>query len=237
MTAQAAMSATILSIITGCISLFKNAEMNPTDWAKSITDFGITVVIAGLFLYIVFRLVNLWIKYLDGKISNKKHDKLLDLRSEIGEEVQDLLEDFVTQHNGDRVQVIEFSNTVMSIAYLPFKYMTCTYEVCSFGTPSKGQIIDHMSTSLFTHFFKALRENPHCVVDVNSKDVMIGGAMYDLMKSLGQDTLLCTMLTTSTGKAIGYISFQKPSKYTNKDISDFEKLSKQVTTLLGVMDN
>ena len=212
-------------------------ELSPIDFSKTIADYGIMVVISALFIYTAFRLINIGIKQLDQKIANKQHDKLLDMRSQVGEEVQELLEAFVTDHRGDRAQVIEFSNTGMSVAYLPFKYMTCTYEVCEFGIVSKGHIIDHMSTSLFNHFFKNLQNNDYCIFDIENHDLIVGGAMYDLMKTMEQKKLLCCMMTTHSGKAIGYISFQKDAGYDEDDIKDIQKLSKEITALLGIMDN
>lgn len=214
-----------------------NGELNPIDFSKTIADYGIMVVIAALFIYASFRLINIGIKNLENKVGNKQHDKLMDVRTQVGEEVQELIEEFVTTHKGDRVQVIEFSNTVMSVAYLPFKYMTCTYEVCKFGAVSKGHIIDHMSTSLFTHFFKNLQDNPYCIFDVDNHELLVGGAMYDLMNTMEQKKLLCCMLTTHMGKAIGYVSFQKDAGYDSNDVQDVQRLAKEITALLGMMDN
>jgi hypothetical protein len=233
---------TMLSILLGTIvATVKTVNtletsVSPIDFSKAIVDYGVTIVLAGMFLYLIFRIINMGLKHIDSRWGNKQHDKLLDMRSEIGEEVQQLLEQFVTEHKGERAQVIEFSNTVMSVAYLPFKYMTCTYEVCSFGVVSQGHRIDHMSTSLFTHFFKNLRENDYCIFDIENHDLLVGGAMYDLMNSMEQKKLLCCMLTTHSGKAIGYISFQKDSGYDISDIQDIQRLSKEITALLGVMD-
>lgn len=200
-----------------------------------IADFGITLVICAVFIYVVIRAINLLFSYIENKLATKRHDKLLDVRNDINEKVQLILDVFLEEHHGDRIQVIEFSNSVMSVAYLPFKYMTCTYEVYRAGKAAIGNRIDHLSTSLFTVFFTTLQSNPYCILDGAATRRISGGAMCDLLISSGEPTALCTILRTIKGKSIGYVVMKK-SEFTQTDIEDIQSLADHLSSLLGIAD-
>lgn len=212
--------------------------MGIEDMLNYIQDYGVSVVIVAIFLYAVIKVLNAIFKYVDNKLGNRKHDKLINLRNQVGEEIQVLLDEFLAAHKGDRIRVIEFSNSVISVAYLPFKYMTCTYESCRFGKSAIGHKIDRMSTSLFTPFLKYLKDNEYCILDSRNRLDHMGGAVYDLMVTVHEEKSLCIELNTGRkSKAIGYLSFQKDEGFTDDDCKDIKYLSQQVSALLGVMDN
>ena len=204
--------------------------------AKYIADFGIMLIVCAIFLYIIIRLVNLLFKHLENKLGSKNHDKLLSMRSDISTQIQTLLDEFLEQHDGDRIQVIEFSNSVVSVAYLPFRYMTCTYEVYRLGKAASGHTIDHISTSLFTTFFLSMQDVDYRIFDIDDKTVPMGGAMYDMMKEQDASKSLCTMLHTPKGKSIGYITMKKETDFTNADIDGIQSLADQISILLSVAD-
>ena len=155
--------------------------MEINEWIKAISEVGVLICIAGIFLYTAIRVINIFLDNLSGKLKSKKHDNLIDLRTKLSEEIQKLIDNFLNQQNGDKVQVIEFSNSVTSVAYLPFRYMTCTYEVYRLGVPPTRQRIDRLSTSLFTPFFQILRTQSWCKMDATNPESIVCGAMRDLM--------------------------------------------------------
>lgn len=210
--------------------------MSIGEMIKAVADNGITVVICAVAIWVVCKLIGIAFQRMTLRSNNKKHDELISIRDEVGKEIQTLLDQFITSSGGSSIQVIEFSNSVSSVAFLPFRYMTCTYESCRFGVPSVGNKIDHMSTSLFTPFFNSMQNKEFCIFDVNSKDNMMGGAMYDLFLSLDTNKSLCSMLCTTKGKAVGYISFQRDEDFTEKDMQRIQSLSKQVQALLCIVD-
>lgn len=210
--------------------------MNIESVMQFIADFGIMVVISGIFLYVIIRLINLLFKHIDIKLGSKNHDKLLSMRSDISNQIQLLLDEFLEQHDGDRIQVIEFSNSVVSVAYLPFKYMTCTYEVYRLGKSAAGHKIDHISTSLFTTFFLSMQNVAYRIFDISDKTVSMGGAMYDIMKEQEASKSLCTMMYTPKGKSIGYVTMKKETDFTPEDIEDIQSLADQISILLSVAD-
>lgn len=203
---------------------------------KLLIDYGVMLIIVGIFLYVIIRIININLdKYAD-KNKQKNHDEMLDIRSSVGLKIQSLIENYLTETNGNRVHVIEFSNSVMSVAYLPFRYMTCTYEVYRIGKGATGHKIDRISTSLFTPFFEALARNEYCIFDITDKTTLVGGAMCDLMKSQNEHQALCALLKSAGGKAIGYIELTKDDEITLSDINKMKDLSAQVSALLGVAD-
>ncbi len=212
-------------------------EKDITSIVQAIADFGVLIIIAAVFLYASIRLLNIFFKFLEKKFGSKKHDKLLDIRGEVSNEIQLLLDQFLEAHGGDRVQVIEFSNSVTSVAFLPFKYMTCTYEVYKLGKAPTGHMIDHISTSLFTTFFMSMQGHTYRIFDTHDKSVPMGGAKYDLVQSQGASQSLCVMLHTPKGKSIGYITMKRDeTEFTEKDIEGIQILAEQVSALLSVAD-
>ena len=203
---------------------------------KAVGDFGMLVVIAGIFMYVVIRAINLFFQKFESKISNRSHDALLDMRFDISKEIQSLLEAALDECKGSRIQVIEFSNSVMSVAYLPFKYMTCTYEIYTPDRSASSHRIDHLSTSLFTSFFIDLQNNDYVILDIDNKKVRMCGAMYDILKESGDTRSLCVELSTSKGKSIRDVSLKKSTEFSPEDIEVIHSLANRLSALRSVAD-
>lgn len=202
---------------------------------KYIEELGIAVVLAGIFIYIVVRLANIGISYLSTKVKNKKHDKLLDLREGIDTKVYSKISQYLTNHHGTRVQVIEFTNSVMSVAYLPFRYMSCTYEVVSYGFKPEAKIIDKLSTSLFSPFLMKLSKESVIILDDDSADEL-SGSVHDIFTQIGSKYELCAILRTNKAKNIGFICFCKETEFSSRDKQDIKTLASELSALLGVLD-
>ena len=210
--------------------------MTISEVLDSIAELGVLVVIAGIFLYTAIRLINIGFDALQGKINNKKHDQLLEIRQQVSLEIQTLLDDFLEDHEGTRVMVMEFSNSVTSVAYLPFKYMTCTYEVYKLGRAAKAHKVDRLSTSLFTRFFNAMLDKPFIIFNDDPKPHELGGSILDIMKELDEQHFICAMLTSMKGKHMGFICMNKDTEFDNHDVNGIQELASQVSALLGVAD-
>lgn len=205
---------------------------------KYIGDYGALLVIGAIFLYAAIRLINIFIKYVNDKVdkSTKKHDKSLDVRTAINEKVQALLTEFFNSHAGNRMQVIEFSNSLMSVAYLPFKYMNCTYHIHKWGYDSSSSYIDHLPTSLFTDFFARMYKHDYVVLNKAAPDPSLGGSIYDLLNCGDDQYALCAVIKTQKGKSIGYVTFKKNEEVTNEDVEDILELADKLAALLGILD-
>jgi hypothetical protein len=203
---------------------------------KLLTDYGSTFLIVGIFFYVIIKFISIKFERYRTRLANKNHDELIDIRNNIGKSIQTLIENYLNECEGNRVHVIEFSNSVTSVAYLPFRYMTCTYEVFRIGKSATGHKIDRISTSLFTPFFEALYSHEYCIFDITDKTTIVGGAMCDLMRSQDEHRALCSMMKTPRGKAIGYVFLTKDSEFTGSDIDGMISLSDQLSALLSVVD-
>lgn len=203
---------------------------------KLLTDYGITIVISGLFIYVVVRLINMGLHWAENRLRINTHDENIEIRSKVGSKIQYLINQFLSEHDGHRLQVIEFSNSVMSIAYLPFRYMTCTYEVNTFDLTGRAKMVDKLSTSLFTQFFDNMQDEKFCEFDISNHNKLVGGAMYDLMTEMGEHKCICAMMKTAKGLPIGYIAFYKNDPFTDKDRQDIDNLASSIQALLCVAE-
>ena len=203
---------------------------------RFFSDYGIALVITAVFLVIVIRAVNLAFKYFEGKLGHKSHEKQLEVRSEVNKKVQQLINDFLVRTEGKRVQVVEFSNTVASVAYLPFRYMTCTYETYSYELAPTAHLIDKLPTSLFTQFFDQLQDLDYYEVDTSSGREKVGGTVYDLMVKCGGEKYLYVLMKSIKGKPVGIVALEKHEEFTEEDREGIVGLSKQLTSLLCILD-
>lgn len=208
---------------------------------RTIGDFGILIVIGGLVVYAIYLWITgkaWWIPKRDNTTQleaakREEHDKLLALRSDIGNEIQKLINSALNRNNWTRIEVIEFSNSVMSVAYLPFRYMTCTYETYKVGLSSNGTRIDRISTSLFNRFFTELDQKGWYLIDLDC-DIHdeTCGALRDLMIANNETKSLNAALTSPSGKSIGYITAKNEAGFKQHDIDEIIELSHRIATLL-----
>lgn len=203
---------------------------------KSISELGILIILGAVFVYAAIKALNILFEFLRSKVRDKQHDRLLEERTTIDKKVQQLIELFLETHHGGRIQVIEFSNSVMSVAYLPFRYMSCTYECYVIGRKAEASRIDHLSTSLFTAFFGNLYDVDYAVFTADDGPTLLGGAMHEILLDCKESRELCTLMTSHTGKNIGFIAFYKDSEFDEDDIDDIQILAEQISALLGVAD-
>lgn len=208
---------------------------------RTIGDFGILIVIGGLVVYAIYLWITgkaWWIPKRENVdqlelTKREQHDKLLELRSDIGEEIQKLINSALKRNDWTRIQVIEFSNSVMSVAHLPFRYMTCTYETYKKGLLGTGRRIDRISTSLFNRFFTELNREGWYLIDLNCDDPdEICGSMCELMLASNETKSLNAALTSPSGKSIGYITVKNEDGFEQQDIDEIIELSHRIATLL-----
>lgn len=219
--------------------------MNIAETIRTVADVGVLICIAGLFLYAVFRWINMYFDNKDdvkgggvpGKKDRERHDELIHLRTQVSRDIQQLISKSLNDRNWDRIHIVEFSNSMVSVAYLPFRYMTCTYEVFKLGKTGTGSKIDRLSTSLFTSFFTCLHDKGWFLVDLNKPETDICGAMRDLMKSNGETQSLSAGIVSPKGKSLGYVSVKCEDGFNDDDVEAILTIADQVAVLLGVVEN
>lgn len=202
---------------------------------KAIGEYGLSLILSAIVIYVIIKLLRIWFDKLAENSKRKAHDNALALRSEVDEKVYELLNDFIQDHHGLRLHVIEFTNSVTSVAYLPFKYMSCTYEVVSYGNKPEARCIDKLSTSLFSPFLSKLGKTSHLILDGESEQGILG-VMHDLYEQIGGRYMLGVMLKSTKDKCIGYVAFYKDTQVEDSDIEDLIVTGSKLSTLLGVLD-
>lgn len=201
---------------------------------KLIGDYGVMIIISGIFLYAAIKLINLFIEWCKRKLVKETHEETINKRVNVGEQIHKLIAQQLRQLELERIQVIEFSNSVVSVAYLPFRYMTCTYEVYDLDRNPTGYKLDRISTSLFAPFFTKLQENPIYLFE-NTTDV--DPTAKSLCMLMDADRYVgCIALRTAKGKMIGYIQATQGIPFTEEAQLELRLLGAQVAELLGVMD-
>lgn len=209
--------------------------MHIIELIKSISEYGISLVLSAIFIYVVIKLLKIQFDKVSESNKRKAHDNALALRAEIDEEVYEILNDFIEDHHGLRLHVIEFTNSVTSVAYLPFKYMSCTYEVVSYGNKPEARCIDKLSTSLFSPFLSKLGKSSHLILDGEDAQ-QSSGVMHDLYEQIGGRYMLSVMLKSGKDKCIGYVAFYKDSQVEDSDVEDLILVGSKLSALLGVLD-
>lgn len=210
--------------------------MSFLDVVKQISEYGLSLILSAIVIYVLMKVIKLQFDKTKTALCRKEHDQALALRSEVDEKVYEVLNSFIETHHGLRLQVIEFTNTVTSVAYLPFKYMSCTYEVVSYGTKPEARCIDKLSTSLFSPFLSRLGKEKYLILDHDSAESM-SGVVHDLYEQIGGDNMLCVMLKSDKEKCIGYVALYKDKSVEDKDINDLLLVGSKLSALLGVLDN
>ena len=206
-----------------------------TDAIKVVSDYGLSIILSAIVVYVVIRLIHIGFVRLESNARRQDHDNALEIRQEVDEEVYSILNNFIEAHDGLRLQVVEFTNTVTSVAYLPFRYMSCTYEVVSYGEKREARCIDKLSTSLFSPFLSKLGKEEYLVLNDEETDDL-SGVLHDLNQEIGGRYFLTVMMKSAKDKCIGYVGFYKNKEVEQKDIDDLLLIGSKISALLGVLD-
>ena len=207
---------------------------------KAIAEYGVLIVIAGIFLFAAVRFINLFFEWLRARTNKstiiKQDQEGLQIRNEINKDVYEHISEYLIEHDAIRVQVIEFSNTVMNIAHLPFKYMSCTYEVVDMPDRKEfGHHIDKLPTSLYTPFFTALHNQSPVQFDITDPECPMGGVMREFMQGTEETYALCAIVV-SHDKAIGYVQATKEIPFDDDDVTEMASLADKIAGAIGKLN-
>ena len=202
---------------------------------KIVGDYSLSLILSAIVIYAAVKAIKSYFDDSEDAEKRRAHDEALCIRDEIGEKIYESLNEFLQKHKGLRIQVVEFTNTVTSVAYLPFKYMSCTYEVVSYGNKPEARCIDKLSTSLFSPFLSKLGKEPYVLLDPHSAEEL-SGVVYDLYHAIGGDHMVSVMLKSEKDKCIGYVALYTNNEVTDNDVEDLIDIGSNLSALLGVMD-
>lgn len=203
---------------------------------------GLALLISVLFIYICYRIVQLIFDSpkLLGKFAKKKHSQehreAQQHREKVNQIVYTSIKEFIENHDGSRCLIIEFSNTVQSVVYMPFRYMTATLEAHTYDVPSAASRIQKIPTSLLTPFLMMLDEVPHLIMTKDNSAYKVCGAMQDLFNSIGDPQVCFKMLRSYKGTNFGIAVFCKPDGFNDEDLVEFDALGNSISGYLGARD-
>ena len=207
-----------------------------------LSNDSLAMLISVLFIYICYRVVDAVFdspKLLGGlfnKRNHKEHREAQNHREKCNQIVYTSIENFLEDHEGSRCLVIEFSNSVQSVVYMPFRYMTCTLEAHGYEVRSAATAIQKIPTSLLTPFLMRLDDAPHLIMEKDNDVYKCCGAMMDLFDNIGDPQVCFKMLRSYKGTNFGMIVFSKPEKFTKADLIEFDALANSVSGYLGARD-
>lgn len=205
---------------------------------KTIGDVGIMLVISAIVIYALIKGINVFFDWLGNRVGKHTHDELLEVRTRVDAVIQDDIYNYLEHHDTHRVQVIEFSNSVSSVTYLPFKYASCTYEAFDIDRDGRAYNIDKVATSLFTPFLRQLYNSAFVELDEDRMDIKTyGGTAYDILRRCKEHKGIYVMIKSNNNKSVGFVSAYKDSDFTEADIADLEAMAIRLSAQLCVLDN
>jgi hypothetical protein len=197
-----------------------------------ISDYGVTVVISGIFLYGALQLINIGLGVLRGKAGSAAAPVVFEKKAEIDLKVQLLINKLLADSGGERVTVMEMHNHAENLASVPFFYMSCSYEAFKPGMTPVSGVLRQISASLYSQFFSDLQREPYLVVDTSSPSA--SRTAYELVLAQGSTKSLCAAMRDAHGRAIGYVALKKEGDITDFDITSTKAAAGQIEALLGV---
>lgn len=210
---------------------------NVTGVLDMISNYGVPIVITAIVLYVLIRVADIGLRCLQNVVDRRNHDQRLQLRQTVDSHVQALIDSALSICNGERLQVVEFTNSVTSVAYMPFRYMSCTYESHSYLVAPTAKNIDKLSASLFSKFLSQVGEQDYCIFDIEDDKNHDIDLMYNVIGEAPPYKLVATRMITKNGKPVGYIiAIFRQDTIPRATIECLTDLAQQVGSLLSLFD-
>lgn len=190
-----------------------------------IENNGLAITISAIVIFFAIKFGNLGFDYIKSKLSIKEHDKNFQLRTDIDEAVNGIVERAVLRLNACRVYVFEFGNGTDTIGGLPFRYMNCTYEALNQGARSEVDRRQHMSLSLLSKFIKKLIDDDYIVMDINNKTEDYSSYIWGIIE---ERKILKTIRIKIVDKKRNVIGYLGVDYCDGREMPDNETLDKYI---------
>jgi hypothetical protein len=222
-------------------------------------DYGVSILINGVFLYAALQLINIGISMLKTKqqqsvaqtnmllatlpkvqlsqepysIERPRTEEKQNKHIEVEGEIKTLMDRAMRDSGGDRVTIMEYNTpNPPSLAVLPYAFMSCTFEVYREGKLPVCHIMQQISTTLFSKFIIKLQTEPYVILDLKDQDAT-SKAGFELVRAQEASQSLCSSLRDMESKPIGYVSLKKDEAITDADIERIKELAKDISFLLN----
>jgi hypothetical protein len=204
-----------------------------------ISEYGVPLVISGIFIFLALEIINFAMKYLhkkydiNGEEARKEEAELLAKRAEVDLKIQYIIDKALNDTDGERISVMEFHNHQANMASLPCRFMSCTYETYRVGLLPVAFLLNQISTSLYSIVVTNMQKSPYIILDTEKRDPDLARIGYELVEAKGVSKSLCVVMRSLRNTVLGYVSLGKNTEFTQNDITTMIQVGAHVASLLG----
>jgi hypothetical protein len=196
---------------------------------------GPKTLVFAVLIYGVIQVLNIGINKIKKALDKTEKIKGIVKREEADKVIQGLLDGAIGQIGGERIQVIEFTNTNKNIALVPFDFMHCTYESYQLGKQSMADIYKGIPTTIIGLFLQRLNTQSYMVINVDCPDNKLPPSIYDMLeKRFATKSLYVPVRSPISKRMIGYVLLDSNDVAGFSDIAlkTMRSLADQVGVLL-----
>ena len=141
----------------------------------------ISLVITAIVIFFIIRFGNLGFEYFANKLKVKKHEELIDIRTNVNKTINRLIYRTLLRTNACRAYVVEFHNGITSLGGLPFLKMSCTYECINENAKSVQLSRDGIPLSLHSSMIDGIIENDYVLLSPGDRDEQYSNLIYETL--------------------------------------------------------
>lgn len=164
----------------------------------------------------LFNLVKTTLSERDSTIKSN-HEKSLDRRFSISEEINNILWDAMNLYNCQRALVIEFHNSKENLNGLSFLWYDVQYEKQQRGTSSISSKVRNLQASNIVPIINRVNNTPGNIVLLNSDDIEKiydeSTVLYSHLKELNVEHIIYSGIYSSDNKLIGLVALEYQKNY------------------------
>lgn len=180
-------------------------------------------------------------KLLDHIISGKdnekhNHNKMLEKRIELSDEISSSLKDIGLLHNTQRAFILEFHNSYQNLSGTPFAKYSCTYEWFDKGIePIQFKCID-MPFSSISHIVTQIikSRNQQIVYETMEQFQEACPSLYALLKDERTQTVVYTAMYDKNNRLIGLLCLEYHYKPDNINLNRLHIKAAELTSILNL---
>lgn len=164
----------------------------------------------------LFNLVKTTLSERDSTIKSN-HEKSLDRRFSVSEEINNILWDAMNLYNCQRALVIEFHNSKENLNGLSFLWYDVQYEKQQRGTSSISSKARNLQASNIVPIINRVNNTPGNIVLLNSDDIEKiydeSTVLYSHLKELNVEHIIYSGIYSSDNKLIGLVALEYQKNY------------------------
>ena len=201
------------------------------------SGFGYIFIATFTGITFLFIVIGLSFSFLYRKFNRKERLKRIYENKNVEQLTQNVLDLARAGLNAERLQIVEYTNTIETVAFVPKKFMSCTYESYADGKLPACNTIKNEFTSHYVKFLTKLRLEHCLVLNLHDQQPEYSKNIYDLMDSRNASvSLYVLILDKKTQQALGFVSYDKHgfSEFSAKEAKEMQKLAEELAVHLNL---